>query len=215
LFGAFFLLQESKKRFDEDEEFNVRAHDCVVKLQSYNADFVKAWQMICDVSRKDFTRVLKLDNGRKLMFPSGCEVPLTVVKSDGGNTYDTSDLAAIKHRLDVEKADWLIYVVDAEGIYLLRSLSMAVAKSHSSLINPKKFKSRSGDTIRLTDLLDEGIRRAAAKLQEKERDKVMSPQELEEARDAIAYDFSDPMDLSFSILFVSELPGLVEKKFRA
>ena len=46
------------------------------------------------------------------MFATGQDVPLTVVKSDGGNTYDTSDLAAIKQRLDEEKADWIIYVVD-------------------------------------------------------------------------------------------------------
>ena len=36
----------------------------------------------------------------------------------------------------------------------------------------KKFKTRSGDTVRLVDLLDEGVRRSAAKLVEKERDKV-------------------------------------------
>ena len=39
-------------------------------------------------------------------------VPLTVVKTDGGYTYDTSDLAALRHRLEEEKADWILYVVD-------------------------------------------------------------------------------------------------------
>lgn len=41
------------------------------------------------------------------------EVPLTVVKSDGGFTYDTSDLATLKHRVVIENVDWNIYVVDA------------------------------------------------------------------------------------------------------
>lgn len=36
----------------------------------------------------------------------------------------------------------------------------------------KKFKTRSGDTVKLMDLLDEGVRRAEAKLLEKGRDKV-------------------------------------------
>ena len=36
----------------------------------------------------------------------------------------------------------------------------------------KKFKTRSGETVRLVDLLDEGVKRAEAKLKEKERDKV-------------------------------------------
>jgi arginyl-tRNA synthetase len=47
------------------------------------------------------------------MFPTGCEIPLTVVKSDGGNTYATSDLAALRQRLFEERVDWIIYVVDA------------------------------------------------------------------------------------------------------
>lgn len=50
-------FQESKKRFDADEVFKARAYDCVIKLQNYHPDFVKAWQMICDVSRKDFNRI--------------------------------------------------------------------------------------------------------------------------------------------------------------
>ena len=48
-----------------------------------------------------------------MFFVEGQQVPLTVEKSDGGYTYDTSDLAAIQHRTQVERADWVIYVVDA------------------------------------------------------------------------------------------------------
>lgn len=44
--------QESKKRFDEDEGFKKRAYQCVVKLQSKEPDFIKAWNLICDVSRQ-------------------------------------------------------------------------------------------------------------------------------------------------------------------
>lgn len=36
----------------------------------------------------------------------------------------------------------------------------------------KKFKTRSGDTVRLMDLLDEGLKRSMDKLKEKDRDKV-------------------------------------------
>lgn len=56
--------------------------------------------------------VLKEEEGRKLLFVDGHDIPLTVVKSDGGYTYDTSDLAALKQRLVEERGDWLIYVVD-------------------------------------------------------------------------------------------------------
>lgn len=47
---AFY--KESKKRFDEDEEFKKRAYSCVVQLQSHQPDYLKAWNLICDVSRK-------------------------------------------------------------------------------------------------------------------------------------------------------------------
>lgn len=62
-----------------------------------------------------------MDDGRKIVFVPGCSIPLTIVKSDGGFTYDTSDLAAIKQRLFEEKANKIIYVVDngqVSGIFL-------------------------------------------------------------------------------------------------
>lgn len=37
----------------------------------------------------------------------------------------------------------------------------------------KKFKTRSGETVRLIDLLEEGLKRSMDKLKEKERDKVI------------------------------------------
>lgn len=39
-------------------------------------------------------------------------------------------------------------------------------------VHRKKFKTRSGDTVRLMDLLDEGLKRSMEKLKEKDRDKV-------------------------------------------
>jgi len=39
-------------RFDSDEDFKKRAYSAVVKLQSYEPDFVKAWTLICDESRR-------------------------------------------------------------------------------------------------------------------------------------------------------------------
>lgn len=53
------------------------------------------------------------DEGRKILQPSDDAIPLTIVKSDGGFTYDTSDMATIRQRLFEENADWILYVVDA------------------------------------------------------------------------------------------------------
>ena len=46
------FYKEAKKRFDEDPEFKQRAYGCVVKLQNMDSDYNKAWQLICDVSRR-------------------------------------------------------------------------------------------------------------------------------------------------------------------
>ena len=56
--------------------------------------------------------MVEMDEGRKICWAPGLPVPLTVTKSDGGFTYDTSDLAALHQRLFEEKADWVLYVVD-------------------------------------------------------------------------------------------------------
>jgi arginyl-tRNA synthetase len=53
---AFY--KESKKRFDEDPDFKKRAYECVVKLQAGDKDYIKGWKLICDVSRKEFKKVL-------------------------------------------------------------------------------------------------------------------------------------------------------------
>ncbi|KAF7635650.1 hypothetical protein Mgra_00004893 [Meloidogyne graminicola] len=138
------FYKESKFKFDEDADFKARAYQGVVKLQNGEKEFIDAWKMICNISRKDFEdiykrldiknliergesfyhsrmrslidefekdgNILKEEEGRKLMFIEGCTVPLTVVKSDGGFTYDTSDLATIRQRLFEEKADWILYI---------------------------------------------------------------------------------------------------------
>ena len=48
--GVF--VQESKVRFDQEEEFKKRAYKAVVDLQNHEPNVIRAWQLICDVSRK-------------------------------------------------------------------------------------------------------------------------------------------------------------------
>lgn len=47
------------------------------------------------------------------MFGRADRIPFTIVKSDGGFTYDTSDMATIQYRINEQKGDWIIYVTDA------------------------------------------------------------------------------------------------------
>lgn len=66
-------------------------------------------------------KVLEKDNGRKVMWGEkhGIGIPLTIVKSDGGFTYDTSDMAAIKHRIEKERADWVSIMLHISVIFLI------------------------------------------------------------------------------------------------
>lgn len=79
---------------------------------------VRAWQVVlahtlpCLVCQSKKLITKTADDGRSLMFVEGYEVPLICRKSDGGFGYDSTDLAAIKYRLQELKGDWLIYVVD-------------------------------------------------------------------------------------------------------
>ncbi|CAI9725457.1 arginine--tRNA ligase, cytoplasmic [Octopus vulgaris] len=70
-------------------------------------------RMLKLVSQLQSSDKLVSEEGMKVIFTPNQKVPLIVVKSDGGFTYDTSDLAAIKQRLFEEKGNWLIYVTDA------------------------------------------------------------------------------------------------------
>jgi len=47
----------AKVKFDEDEEFKKVAQTNVVKLQAGDEDCRKIWQVLCDVSRKEFEKV--------------------------------------------------------------------------------------------------------------------------------------------------------------
>lgn len=152
------------------------------------------------------------DDGRWIMSIPDMKVPLIMTKSDGGFTYDTSDMAAIKHRLMEEKADWLIYVVDGgQGDHFKQIFKGA---EEAGWYNPtakrvdhvafgvvlgedkKKFKTRSGETVKLSDLMDEGLKRSMDKLLEKGRDKELTDAELKAAQISVAYGCIKYADLS-------------------
>ena len=81
------------------------------------------------------------EEGRMVMFVNGYKVPLMMTKSDGGYTYDTSDMAAIRQRLHEENGDWLIYVVDSGQVCLL--INILLVFSHACEDNSFQRFSRS------------------------------------------------------------------------
>ena len=99
---------------------------------------------------------------------------LIIRKTDGGFGYGTTDLASIRYRVDELHADRLIYITDARQSQHFQQVFDAAARAgwiaadHAEHIwfgtmlgeDGKPFKTRSGGTIRLSDLLDDAIVRA-------------------------------------------------------
>lgn len=114
----------------------------------------------------------------------GTPMPMIIRKSDGGFLYATTDLAAVQHRVNTEKADRVVYVTDVGQSQHFKMVFEAAKKcglisdgEHSLEHVPfglvqgedgKKFKTRSGDTVRLKDLLDEAVSRSEALIGERE-----------------------------------------------
>lgn len=102
-------------------------------------------------------------------------LPLMIQKTDGAFNYTTTDLAAIWHRGQIEKADRILYVVDAgqsmhfNMVFALARKAGYVRESTRLIHIPfglvlgedgKKFKTRSGETEKLRDLLEASIQQA-------------------------------------------------------
>jgi arginyl-tRNA synthetase len=240
--------QQSKALFDKDLEFRKRSQLKVVALQSGDPRALKAWEIICDASRKDYRTiydrldvkledrgesfynpllaplvqeleskgVLTLSDGAHCLFLDGFvnrdgdPFPLMVQKSDGGFNYDTTDLAALRYRIDEDRADRIIYVTDAgQGQHF--AMIFAAGKKLGWLdarpirldhvpfgmvlgSDGKKFRTRSGKTEKLRDLLDDAI--DAAKVIIRERHPDWSADEVDETGQAIGINAVKYADLS-------------------
>lgn len=148
--------------------------------------------MLADVvTDLDRAGLLVESDGAKVVFPPGFvgreddPLPLIVQNSQGGYNYATSDLACVRDRVSRIGATWLVYVVGAPQAQHLSMVfkvsemagwiappARAVHVPFGSVLGEdrKMFRTRSGDTFRLTDLIDEAIDRAEAKIAEKNPD---------------------------------------------
>ncbi len=217
------FYQQSKKHFDESEDFANKARDYVVKLQSSDANMLKLWDAFKNISLKhsqeiydklnvtltpddvrgesaynDDLAVLveelkqqKLaveDQGATVVFleeladKDGNPSPVIIQKQGGGFLYATSDLAALRYRANTLKADRLMYFIDArQSLHMQQVYAIArkakfvnddISLEHHAFgtmmgSDGKPFKTRTGGTVKLADLLDEAIERAEKIVTEK------------------------------------------------
>jgi len=212
------FYRQAKKRFDTDEAFQESARQEVVNLQAGVEETTKAWQLLCEQSRREFQVIYDLldvhltergesfynpllpdvvqdlaesgllveDQGAKCVFLEGFTnkkgepLPLIVQKSDGGYNYATTDLAALRYRIQQDGANRIIYVTDAGQANHFAQVFQVAQRAgwlpdHVEIVHVpfglvqgedgKKLKTRSGETVRLRDLLDEAIARSRADLE--------------------------------------------------
>ena len=139
----------------------------------------------------------------------GDPMGVIVQKKDGGFLYTTTDIAAAKYRYETLKANralvfsdtrqsqhmqqaWLItrkagYVPDSFQLEH-RNVGMMLGK------DGKPFKTRSGDTVKLADLLDEAIERAGVLISQKST--ALSEQEKADVIEAVGIGSVKYADLS-------------------
>ena len=112
--------------------------------------------------------------------------PALVQKSDGASNYTTTDLATLEYRLKTWSPTEIVYVTDGRQQLHFRQLFAIFRRWHTELASTvrlahvwfgailgednKPFKTRSGDTVKLVDLLDEAEERAYALVTEKNPD---------------------------------------------
>lgn len=165
---------------------------------------------------KDFEDkgLVTISDGAKCVFMEGFQgmegepLPLIIQKSDGGFNYAATDLAAFKYRTREDLAERILVVTD--GGQKLHFSMVSKAAELVGYLNPekcrfdhvtfgvvlgedgKKFKTRSGDTVRLIDLLLEAIAKAKEILTER------LSEDIEEASKVLGINAVKYADLSSS-----------------
>ncbi|WP_334326572.1 arginine--tRNA ligase [Gilliamella apicola] len=137
--------------------------------------------------------------------------PMGVIiqKRDGGYLYATTDIACAKYRYETLHADRILYYTDSRQHQHLEQVWTIVHKAKyvpESLQlehhmfgmmlgkDGKPFKTRSGDTVKLNDLLDEACERASSLIRSKNPE--LSEDELSQIVDAVAIGAVKYADLS-------------------
>ncbi|AFZ02672.1 arginine--tRNA ligase [Calothrix sp. PCC 6303] len=177
---AWKLLCEQSR-----QEFQIIYDILDINVKERGESFYNSY-LAAVVADLDKAGLLEESQGAKVVFlegftnKEGQPLPLIVQKTDGGYNYATTDLAALRYRLQQDQAQRLIYVTDSgqaghfTGVFQVARKAGWIPDDVEIVHVPfglvlgedgKKFKTRSGDVVRLRDLLDEAIARSRADLE--------------------------------------------------
>ncbi len=171
---AWKLLCDQSRR-----EFQIIYDRLNVKLTERGESFYNPY-LATVVEDLTVTGLLVESDGAQCVFVDGFTnrdgdpLPLIVQKTDGGYNYATTDLAAIRYRIQTDKADRIIYITDAgqadhfAQVFQVAKLAKWIPENVEITHVPfglvlgedgKKIKTRSGEAIKLKELLDEAVDR--------------------------------------------------------
>jgi arginyl-tRNA synthetase len=155
---------------------------------AYNAELPGIVQALRDKG------LLTEDNGAQCVFldeyqnAEGNPLPVIVQKAGGGYLYATTDLAAMRYRSEVLKADRVLYFVDQrQALHFQMAFEVArrAGFAHAGMqlehmgfgtmngADGRPFKTRDGGTVKLIDLLDEAEERAYELVKDKNPQQVI------------------------------------------
>jgi arginyl-tRNA synthetase len=161
--------------------------------------------------------IATISDGALCAFPPGFTgrdgdpLPVIIRKSDGGYNYSTSDLATIRYRVDKLTADRMIYVVGSQqALHFQMVFAVArmagwlpedVVAEHAQIgsvlgSDGKIFRTRSGKSIKLTELLDEAVERAGAAFDDVPHDEPFDEVSRREVVEAVGIGAVKYADLS-------------------
>ena len=164
-------------------DLNVTLQHTDIKPESaYNDDLAN---VISDLQQQ---QLIVEDQGAQVAFleeladKKGNPSPVIVQKSGGGYLYATTDLAALRYRSCVLNADRILYFIDArQSLHMKQVFTLAkkggfvnenIHLEHHAFgtmmgKDGKPFKTRTGGTVKLTDLLKEAVERASQLVRDK------------------------------------------------
>jgi arginyl-tRNA synthetase len=178
------LVEESKRHLAlVYERLGVTLRESDIRGESFYNPLLD--EIVTELEQKG---LLQTSDGARCVFPPGFAnkegepLPLIVRKQDGGYGYAATDLAALCYRTSVLGATRVLVVVGAPQQQHL-AMVFAVARLAKWLVEParaehvafgsvlgadkKMFKTRSGETVKLVELIDEAVVRAAKVIAEK------------------------------------------------
>ena len=142
---------------------------------------------------------------------NGNPSPMIIQKSGGGFLYATTDLAALKYRANKLSAHRILYFIDARQTLHMKQVFITgrkaqyvpagVSLEHHSFgtmmgSDGRPFKTRTGGTVKLSDLLDEAEQRAETIIREKNSD--LSDSEIREVAKKVGIGAVKYSDLSIT-----------------